>query len=77
MKDFLTLQVVDADDGDQPVVTADDDGVSRQKPEAVDAGVELGVTQDLTHAQVDDADDAVLAADDQEFVLRVDFVFVD
>ena len=76
MKDLTTLEVVDTDDDDRPVDAADEDGISRQKLDAVDARVELGVTQDLTHSQVDDADDAVLAADDQELVLCVNFVFV-
>jgi hypothetical protein len=45
--------------------------------DAVDTGVELRLTQNLTHAQVDDADDTVFAAGDQKFVLRSDFIFVD
>jgi len=77
VKNFSSLQIVDANDVDRSVGATNDKNVTRREFDAVDGDVELGLTQDLTHAQVDDADDAVLAANDDQLVLGPNLIFVD
>ena len=77
MEDAPRLQIVDSERDNRSVGASDDDDLTRNEPDAIDGGLKLGLTQDFSDAQVQDGNDAVLAADRQQFVFGSDFVFVD